>query len=72
MKKTMGIVAVAAFAASAAGGSSGYGYRYAAADEIGCERRQPIILVLRMPILDRYVLALDIAGFLQALEKRDS
>jgi hypothetical protein len=41
------------------------------ADEIGCERRQPINLVLRIAILDRNVLALDIAGFLQALEKRN-
>jgi hypothetical protein len=31
---------------------------YAAADEIGCERRKSIKLVLRMPILDRHVLAL--------------
>jgi hypothetical protein len=43
---------------------------YAAPDEIGCERRQPIELVLRIPILDMHVLAFDIAGFLQALEKR--
>jgi hypothetical protein len=42
-----------------------------AADEIGCERGQPIELVLRIPILDRHVLALDITGFLQALEKRN-
>ena len=67
----MGMVVVAAFAASASGGAGGYDHRYAAADEIGCKRRQPIILVLRIPILDRHVLALDIAGFLQALEKRN-
>jgi hypothetical protein len=42
-----------------------------AADEIGCKRRQPIELVLGISILDRYVLALDIAGFLQSLEKRN-
>jgi hypothetical protein len=36
------------------------------------KRLQPIHLVLRITILDRHVLALDVAGFLQALEKRDS
>src|SRR5262249_29824322 len=41
------------------------------ADEIGRERRQPIILIIRVTVLDRHVLALDIAGFLQALEKRN-
>ena len=51
------------------GGAGGYDHRYAAADEIGCKRRQPIVLILRPAVLDRHVLALDIAGFLQALEK---
>jgi hypothetical protein len=37
------------------------------ADEIGCKRPQPVGLVLRPAIFDRYVLALDIAGFLQAV-----
>jgi hypothetical protein len=53
------------------GNGAGYDHRYAAADETGCERRQSIQLVLRIPILDRHVPALDIAGFLQALEKRN-
>ena len=38
--------------------AGGYDHPYAAADEIGCERRQPIELVLRITILDRHVLAL--------------
>jgi hypothetical protein len=63
--KTIGRVVVAAFAASAGR------VPVAAADEIGCERRQPIVLILRIPILDRHVLALRIAGVLQALEKRN-
>jgi hypothetical protein len=50
---------------------AGYDHRNAATDAIGCNYRQSIILVLRTPILDRNVLALDIAGFLQALEKRN-
>jgi len=58
----IGMLVVAAFAASAAGGSSGYGYRYAAADEIGCERRQPIILNFRPTVFNCNVLLLDIAG----------
>jgi hypothetical protein len=49
--------------------AAGQDHGYAAADEIGCERRQTIELVLRIPILHCHVLALDIAGFLQALEK---
>jgi hypothetical protein len=40
-----------------------------AADEIGCERRQSIILIFRPAVFDRHILALDIASFLQALEK---
>src|SRR6516164_912198 len=52
------------------GGVCGYDHSYAAADEIGYKRRQPIILILRIPILHRHILALDVTGFLQALEKR--
>jgi hypothetical protein len=43
----------------------------AAADEIGCERRQLTKLVLRPVVFDRHILALDIAGFLEAQEKRN-
>ena len=50
--------------------AGGYEYRYAAADEIGCERRQQINLIFRPAEFDRHVVPLDIAGFLQALEKR--
>src|SRR6516165_5979508 len=53
------------------GGGVGYDHRYAAANEIGCERRQPIGLHLRPAVFDRHIMALDIAGFLQALEKRN-
>ena len=42
---------------------------YAATDEIGCKRRQPIDLIFRPAVFNRHVLALDIAGFLQALEE---
>jgi hypothetical protein len=53
------------------GGAGGYEYRYAAADEIGCEHRQPIKLIFRPAVFNCNVLALDVAGFLQALEKRN-
>jgi hypothetical protein len=32
-----------------------YDHRYVAADEIGCERRQPIILIFRPAVFDRLV-----------------
>ena len=35
--------------------------------QIGCEVGQSIVLVLRPAILDRHVLALDVAGFTDAL-----
>ena len=59
--KTIGMVTVAAFAARAAGSAAAYDHGYAAADEIGRERRQSIELIFRIPILDRDVLTIDIA-----------
>src|SRR6516165_4201037 len=53
------------------GEAGGKDHRYAAADEIGYKPRQPIQLVLRVPILDCHVLAGDVAVFLEALEKRN-
>jgi hypothetical protein len=52
------------------GDAGRYNHGHAAADEIGCERRQTIHLVLRITILDLHVVAYDKAGFLQALEER--
>jgi hypothetical protein len=52
-------------------GPTSYDHGYATADEIGCKRRQPIILILRMTILDHYVLAVHEAGFPQALKERN-
>jgi hypothetical protein len=54
--------------------ADGYDHRDAAADEIGCKRWQPIIpikLIFRPAVLDRHILAIDIASFFQALEKRN-
>ena len=39
------------------------------ANQIGRQRRQPIDLILGPAVFDRHVLALDIAGLLQALAK---
>jgi hypothetical protein len=47
----------------------GYDHRYAAADEVGCEQRQPIVLIFRPAVFNRNIAALDIAAFLEALEK---
>jgi hypothetical protein len=60
--KTIGMVEVAGLAASA-GAAVPPAAITAATDEIGSQRRQPIISAFRPAILDRDVLALDIAGF---------
>jgi hypothetical protein len=53
------------------GVGDGYDHCDAAAVEIGCKRRQPIVLIFRPAVFNRNVLVLDIAGFLQALKKRN-
>ena len=68
--KTIGIVVVAAFAASAAGTVACGNHGHLTTNQIGRQRRQSIVLALRPAILDRHVLTLDIAGFLQALAER--
>ena len=40
---------------------------YLTAYQIGCEVGQSVGLVLRPTILDRYILALEVAGFTKAL-----
>ena len=63
--KTMGIVAVAALAASAADGASASDdHGDPSANQIGRQLRQSIELILGPAVFDRHVLALDIAGFL--------
>ena len=41
-----------------------------AADEVGRQCGQPIIVALGPPVFDRHVLSLDIAGFAQSLPER--
>ena len=45
-------------------------YIYAAANQIGRERRKQIVSPIRRMVFDLQVLALDVAGFLQALTER--
>ncbi len=49
------------------GGRGNHGHL--ATDQIGRHRRQPIVLALRPAIFDRYVAAIDVAGFAQPFEK---
>src|SRR5262245_13499962 len=42
-------------------------HRHLTAYQIGCEVGQSVVLVLRPAILDHHILALDIAGFTNAL-----
>jgi hypothetical protein len=42
-------------------------HRHLTAYQIGCEVGQYVVLVLRPAILDRHILALDVAGFANAL-----
>ena len=43
---------------------------HATADQIGHQRRQAIVLALQPVVLDRHVLAFDVAGFVEALAER--
>jgi hypothetical protein len=42
-------------------------HRHLTAYQIGCEVGQSVVLVLRPAILNRHILALDVAGFTNAL-----
>src|SRR6516164_6061871 len=45
-------------------------YGHATADEVGHERWQAIVLALQPMVLDRRVLALDVAGFVESFTER--
>ena len=68
--KTIGIVAVAALAASAAAGAGRGDHGHLSADQIGHQCRQAIVLALQPVVLDRHVLAFDVAGFVEAFAER--
>ena len=65
--KTIGIVLVACLAALVAAGDAGDDDIHLQANEIGGERRQPLILPLGRPILDHDVLTFDVAQLAQPL-----
>jgi hypothetical protein len=68
--KTIGIVAVAALAASE-GTSPGVAItRHLSANQIGQQRRQAIVLALQPVVLDRHVPAFDVAGFVETFRAR--
>src|SRR5262245_51151295 len=64
--KTIGIVVVAA-GRNCRGGVTRSDHCHLTAYKIGCEAGQSIVLVLRPAILDRHVLAFDVASFTSAL-----
>src|SRR6202049_1347860 len=51
-------------------GSRGRGnHGHLLTNQIGCQRRQAVVLVLRPTVFDRHVLALDLDGFAQTLSE---
>jgi hypothetical protein len=69
MKKTIGIVAVASFAPRAVGVALGDDQIDLAGNQVGAQRRQPVIVALHPAIFDRRVVPLDIAGVAEALSE---
>jgi hypothetical protein len=67
--KTIGIVAVAALAATAADAESAT-IMATRPDQISHQRRQAIVLALHIMVFDRHVLALDVTGFAKPLAER--
>ena len=63
VSKTIGMVVVAAFAASAAGVDGRSNHSHLTLNQVRRHRGQPINLLLRPAVFDRHVLALDITGF---------
>jgi hypothetical protein len=63
------MVAVAAFAAGAAGPPDRGDHRHATTDQLRRQRREFTILLARTQ-LDRHVAAFDMAGFAQAITER--
>jgi hypothetical protein len=67
VEKTIGIVAVAALAANSGRMAPAKNHGHLAANQIGCQCRKSIELVLSPAVFDRHVAALDVAGFAEAL-----
>ena len=72
MAKTIGIVAVAALAASAAGSPLGRNKDgHGSAREFSCQRRQPIVFAECPTVFDHHGLAFEEAAFAEAATERD-
>ena len=69
VSKTIGMVVVAAFAASAAGVLVAAITATWRLNQISHHRRQLIVLALRPAVFDRDILAIDVTGFAQPFEK---
>ena len=70
--KTIGMFAVAAFAASAAGGATATNHRDPSTHELACERRQTIPLTFRPAVFDPEIAVFDVTGLAKALAERDN
>ena len=68
--KTMGVVAVAAFAATCSRGSQRGDHSHLALNQIGCHGWQSIVLTFSPTLLGSDVLPLDKSNLVQALEER--
>ena len=68
---TIGIVAVAALAASSLHGTRRDDHGHRAADQVSHSSRQAIVFALYPAVLDRHVLAFDIASVIEAFAERD-
>src|SRR5258707_14258112 len=66
--KTIGMVEVEAFAACV-GGTPPTARRYLLAHQLGCQRRQPVDVILGPTVLDRHISMLEKACLVQALPK---
>ena len=67
---TIGIVEVAALAASAAGSAIAAINGGLAGNQLGRQRRQSFVLIFRPPAFDRDILPLDVTGLSQPLAER--
>ena len=70
ISKTIGMVVVAAFAASAAGRPVCDNHGHLTTNEIGRQRRQSIVLTVRPAVLDRHILSVDKSSLFQAASER--
>ena len=69
--KTIGIVVVPAFGRKCSNDTTSGNYSHLSANQVGDQGRQSIVLAIRKAILNRQVLALDVATVFQSLPEGD-